>query len=256
MDTADEVIRLEHVSRLYQMGDTVVHALDDVTLSIRRGEFIAVMGPSGSGKSTLLNVLGCLDTPTSGTYRLDGQSVEKLSEDELAQVRQKKISFVFQTFQLVSRMSAQRNVELPMIFAGVPASERVQRSRAALEAVGLAHRIDHRPDEMSGGERQRVAIARAIVMQPSILLADEPTGNLDSTAGEGIVQLLEKLNAEGLCIVLVTHDPNIGQRARRLVRMQDGRLETDESNAAGTSAAASNANESSEDGPQADGGGA
>jgi putative ABC transport system ATP-binding protein len=228
MDASGEVIRLDHVSRLYEMGDTTVHALDDVSLTIRRGEFIAIMGPSGSGKSTLLNVLGCLDTPTSGTYHLDGQAVENLSEDQLAQVRQRKISFVFQTFQLVSRMSAHRNVELPMIFAGVPAAERAQRSRAALESVGLAHRIDHRPDEMSGGERQRVAIARAIVMQPSILLADEPTGNLDSTAGEGIVTLLKDLNAEGLCIVLVTHDPNIAREARRLLRMRDGRLETDE----------------------------
>jgi len=224
----DVVIRLDHVSRLYSMGDAVVHALDDVSLTIHHGEFIAVMGPSGSGKSTLLNVLGCLDTPTSGTYQLDGESVEKLSEDTLAHVRQKKISFVFQTFQLVSRMSAQRNVELPMIFAGVVQEERVRRAREALQSVGLAERMRHRPDEMSGGERQRVAIARAIVMKPAILLADEPTGNLDSTAGKGIVDLLQQLNTEGLCIVLVTHDPNVAQEAQRILRMRDGRLETDE----------------------------
>jgi putative ABC transport system ATP-binding protein len=222
------VIRLEHVTRLYHMGDAEVRALDDVTLAIARGEFVAVMGPSGSGKSTLLNVIGCLDTPTSGTYVLDGEAVQSLSDDQLADVRQRKISFIFQTFQLVSRMTALRNVELPMIFAGVDPAERHTRARQSLESVGLGHRITHRPDEMSGGERQRVAIARAIVMRPSILLADEPTGNLDTTSGKGIVDLLRRLNADGLSIVLVTHDPNVANQAKRILRMRDGRMESDE----------------------------
>ncbi len=221
------VIRLDRVSRLYPMGDSVVHALDDVSLSIRHGEFIAVMGPSGSGKSTLLNVIGCLDTPTSGTYVLDGEAVEHLSEDALAHVRQRKVSFIFQTFHLIPRMTAERNVELPMIFSGVQPEERSARAREALESVGLGARSRHRPDEMSGGERQRVAVARAIVMRPRILLADEPTGNLDSASGKGIVDLLKKLNAEGLCVVLVTHDPAIAEEAQRILRMRDGKLETD-----------------------------
>jgi putative ABC transport system ATP-binding protein len=233
---ADTVIALEHVSRVYPVGDSEVRALDDVSLTIQRGEFIAVMGPSGSGKSTLLNVLGCLDTPSSGTYRLDGEAVESLTDDQLADVRQRKISFVFQTFHLVPRMTAARNVELPMIFAGIEPHERHARAARALANVGLGHRVDHRPDQMSGGERQRVAIARAVVMAPSILLADEPTGNLDTKSGQEIVNLLKGLNAEGLSIVLVTHDPGIGGQARRIVRMRDGRIEADEMNgaAAGT----------------------
>jgi putative ABC transport system ATP-binding protein len=221
------VIALDHVSRIYPVGDSEVRALDDVSLEIERGDFIAVMGPSGSGKSTLLNVLGCLDTPTSGHYRLDGEPVESLDEDRLADVRQRKISFVFQTFHLVPRMTAARNVELPMIFAGVEPEERRRRVEKALERVGLSHRIHHRPDQLSGGERQRVAIARAVVMEPSILLADEPTGNLDTKSGREIVRLLKELNAQGLSIVLVTHDPNIGSEARRIVRMRDGRIEPD-----------------------------
>ncbi len=224
------VIALEHVSRVYPVGDTQVRALDDVSLEVRRGEFVAVMGPSGSGKSTLLNVLGCLDTPTSGHYRLDGEAVEALSDDQLADVRQRKISFVFQTFHLVPRMTAARNVELPMIFAGVEPDARRARVERALKRVGLGHRMDHRPDQMSGGERQRVAIARAVVMEPSILLADEPTGNLDSKSGQEIVDLLKELNGQGLCIVLVTHDPNVGNQAERVVRMRDGRIESDAAN--------------------------
>ncbi len=221
---ADEVIRLDAVTRVFQVGDSEVRALDGVSLVVRRGESIALMGPSGSGKSTLLNVLGCLDTPTSGRYVLDGEAVEKLSDDQLADVRQRKIGFVFQAYHLVARMTAARNVELPMIFAGVPPADRRRRAEEALATVGLAHRLGHRPDQLSGGERQRVAIARATVMRPSILLADEPTGNLDSRSGGEILAALEALNAAGLTLVLVTHDPNVAARARRQLRMRDGRL--------------------------------
>jgi putative ABC transport system ATP-binding protein len=221
------VIQLEHIVRQYQVGESIVRALDDVSLTIHRGEFVALMGPSGSGKSTLLNMLGCLDTPTSGTYVLDGEPVQSLSEDRLAEIRQKKIGFIFQAYHLVPRMTAARNVELPLIFAGVEPRERKARIRSALERVGLAHRIDHRPNQLSGGERQRVAIARSLVMQPAILLADEPTGNLDSKSGGEIVALLEDLNASGLTIVLVTHDPAIGMHAARVLHLRDGRLEGD-----------------------------
>jgi len=222
---AETVIALEHIVREYVVGESIVRALNDVSLSIRRGEFVALMGPSGSGKSTLLNVLGCLDTPTSGVYRLDSQPVQSLSEDELAQVRQKKIGFIFQSYHLVPRMTAARNVELPMIFAGMEPRERKTKIKTALERVGLAHRIDHRPGQLSGGERQRVAIARALVMEPAILLADEPTGNLDTKSGGEIVALIEKLNAGGLTIVLVTHDPGVGSHAGRVLNMRDGKLE-------------------------------
>jgi len=221
---ADEVIRLDAVTRVFQVGDSEVRALDGVSLVVRRGESIALMGPSGSGKSTLLNVLGCLDTPTSGRYVLDGEAVEKLSDDQLADVRQRKIGFVFQAYHLVARMTAARNVELPMIFAGVPPAERRRRAEEALATVGLAHRLAHRPDQLSGGERQRVAIARATAMRPSILLADEPTGNLDSRSGGEILAALEALNAACLTLVLVTHDPNVAARAKRQLRMRDGRL--------------------------------
>jgi putative ABC transport system ATP-binding protein len=217
------VIRLEHVVRAYQVGDAEVRALDDVSLAIRTGEFVALMGPSGSGKSTLLNVLGCLDTPTSGAYLLDGEPVQSLSEDQLAAVRQKKIGFIFQAYHLVPRMSAARNVELPLIFAGVDPKLRREKVRTAIAQVGLTHRIDHKPTQLSGGERQRVGIARAMVMEPSILLADEPTGNLDSKSGDEIVALLERLNSGGLTIVLVTHDPRVGDHAGRMLRMRDGK---------------------------------
>jgi len=222
------IIALEDVSRTYRMGESDVRALDRVSLTIARGEFVAIMGPSGSGKSTLLNVLGCLDSPSAGRYLLDGEAVEHLSEDQLAEVRQRRISFIFQTFHLVARMTALRNVELPMIFAGTPPAERRARAERALEQVGLAPRKTHRPDQLSGGERQRVAIARAIVMEPTILLADEPTGNLDSASGGEIVSLLKALNARGLSIVLVTHDPGIAAEAQRVVRMRDGRIIADE----------------------------
>jgi putative ABC transport system ATP-binding protein len=185
------------------------------------------MGPSGSGKSTLLNILGCLDTPTSGAYRLEGEPVQSLSEDRLAEVRQKNIGFIFQAYHLVPRMTAVRNVELPLIFAGVEPRVRRDKVRAALEAVGLAARMRHRPDQLSGGERQRVAIARAMVMEPRILLADEPTGNLDSRSGGEIVALLERLNANGLTIVLVTHDPGVGSHAARILNMRDGKIAED-----------------------------
>jgi len=220
----DSVIRLEDVTRVFQVGDSEVRALDGVSLEVRRGESIALMGPSGSGKSTLLNVLGCLDTPTGGRYVLDGEAVEKLTEDQLADVRQRKIGFVFQAYHLVARMTALRNVELPMIFAGVPPAERRRRAEEALVSVGLAHRLTHRPEQLSGGERQRVAIARATVMRPSILLADEPTGNLDTKSGSEILAVLDGLNAAGLTLVIVTHDPRVGARARRLLRMRDGRF--------------------------------
>ncbi|MDZ4806627.1 MAG: ABC transporter ATP-binding protein [Candidatus Eisenbacteria bacterium] len=222
---APPAIRLEHLNREFHVGESIVKALDDVSLTIDGGEFVSLMGPSGSGKSTLLNVLGCLDTPTSGRYWLDGVPVESLSEDKLAGVRQKKLSFIFQSYHLVTRMTAARNVELPMIFAGLHPKERRGRIARALDIVGLSHRVDHRPTQLSGGERQRVAIARAIVMEPSILLADEPTGNLDSKSGKEIVALLKQLNSNGLTIVLVTHDPNVGGVADRTLRMMDGRLE-------------------------------
>jgi putative ABC transport system ATP-binding protein len=222
-----EVIRLENVSRLYKVGDSEVHALDGVSLRILRGDFVALMGPSGSGKSTLLNVIGCLDTPSSGAYTLDGEPVQGLSESRLAEIRRKKLGFIFQSYHLVPRMSAIRNVELPMILAGVPPAERHPRARASLESVGLAHRAHHRPDQLSGGERQRVAIARAMVSNPRILLADEPTGNLDSKTGAEIVALLERLNREGLTIVLVTHDAAIASRAGRLLQLRDGKLVSD-----------------------------
>ena len=218
------IIRLDHVSRVYQVGESEVRALNDVSLSIAPGEFAAIMGPSGSGKSTMLNVLGCLDTPSSGSYVLDGEAVEHLSEDQLAEVRQRKIGFIFQSYHLVGRMTAARNVELPLILAGIEPKARRERVRAALDAVGLAPRMTHRPSQLSGGERQRVAIARAMVMEPRILLADEPTGNLDTKSGEGIVALLERLNREGLTLVLVTHDPRVATHARRVLNMRDGEI--------------------------------
>jgi putative ABC transport system ATP-binding protein len=215
-------IRLEDVSRVYQVGDSEVRALDRVNTVIERGDFVAIMGPSGSGKSTLLQVLGCLDSPTSGRYVLEGDAVEGLPESRLAEIRQRRIGFVFQSYHLIPRMTAARNVELPLILAGVEPEVRRRRVDAALARVGLADRADHRPDQLSGGERQRVAIARALIQQPAILLADEPTGNLDSKTGREIVDTLEALHHEGLTIVLVTHDPGVAARAHRLLRMRDG----------------------------------
>jgi putative ABC transport system ATP-binding protein len=222
-----EIVRLENVTRVYQVGASEVRALDGVTLHIHAGDFVALMGPSGSGKSTLLNVIGCLDRPTSGAYFLEGEPVQALSEDRLAEVRRRTMAFIFQAYHLVPRMTAIRNVELPLILSGVEPSERRGRARAALESVGLAGRFEHRPDQLSGGERQRVAIARAMVTRPRVLLADEPTGNLDSRTGAEIVAVLEKLNEGGLTIALVTHDPGVASHARRLLRMRDGRLLSD-----------------------------
>ena len=218
------LLSIESVRRVYRVGDDDVHALDGVSLTIRRGEFVALMGPSGSGKSTLLNVLGCLDRPTSGRYVLDGTPVESLGEPELAAVRRRLIGFIFQAYHLVPRMSAARNVELPLILAGMPPRERALRVREMLDRVGLTARARHRPDQLSGGERQRVAIARAMAPGPSLLLADEPTGNLDSRTGDEIMDVLARLHAAGLTIVMVTHDPRMGERAERTLRMRDGRI--------------------------------
>jgi putative ABC transport system ATP-binding protein len=218
------MIRLDQVSRTFHVGGRPVHALREVDLHLEAGGYASIMGPSGSGKSTLLNLLGCLDRPTSGTYALDGQDVSRLDEAALTQVRRHKIGFVFQSFHLVPRLTAAGNVELPMTFAGVDRAQRHERVARALDAVGLVERRDHRPEQLSGGERQRVAIARAVVMTPSIILADEPTGNLDTKAGSEVIAILEQMNARGLTLVLVSHDPEIAGRARRRLRMQDGRL--------------------------------
>ncbi len=218
------MIELSGVGRAYEVGGEVLHALRDVDETIDSGDYVALMGPSGSGKSTLLNVMGCLDQPTSGTYRLDGREVGSLTEDELSEVRRHKIGFVFQSFHLIPRLSAVENVALPMMLAGVSVAERRKRALEALETVGLAKRADHRPNEISGGEAQRVAIARATIMRPAILLADEPTGNLDSASGATVVALLEELNAQGLTLVVVTHDPNMAARAKRVLLMRDGRI--------------------------------
>jgi putative ABC transport system ATP-binding protein len=218
------VIRLEEVTRVFDVGGRPLHALDGVTEHIRPGEHVAIMGPSGSGKSTLLNVIGCLDRPTSGRYWLDGREVGQLDDAALTDVRRNLIGFVFQSFHLVPRLSAAENVELPMIFAGVPRGERRARARAGLDAVGLEARADHRPDQLSGGERQRVAIARAVVMHPRVLLADEPTGNLDTASGRQVLDLLDGLHAAGLTLVVVTHDRSVGRRAGRIVEMVDGRI--------------------------------
>ncbi len=219
------MIELEHVGRRYHIGEETLNALDDVSEKIADGDYVAVMGPSGSGKSTLLNIIGCLDRPTSGRYRIDGVDVGSLSEDELCRVRRETIGFVFQTFQLVARLSAEENVGFPMLFAGIPRGERRERVAAALAAVGLTHRAAHRPAELSGGERQRVAIARATVLRPRVLLADEPTGNLDRSAGRQVMEVLESMNDDGLTLMVVTHDPAIAVRARRALLMEDGRID-------------------------------
>jgi putative ABC transport system ATP-binding protein len=218
------MIELEDVWRTYEVGDEPLHALKGVSVAIPAGDYVAVMGPSGSGKSTLLNVVGCLDRPSSGSYRLDGDEVGSLSDEALSAVRRHKIGFVFQSFHLIGRLTAQENVALPLVLAGVAPGERQLRATAALEAVGLAHRAGHKPAELSGGESQRVAIARATILRPRILLADEPTGNLDTAAGRQVMELLEGMNADGLTLVVVTHDPNIGRRARRVIVLRDGQV--------------------------------
>lgn len=226
--SAPAMISLRGISRTYDVGGRPVRALRDFDLDIGAGEYVSIMGPSGSGKSTLLNIVGCLDRPNSGSYKLDGEETADLSETELSRVRRHKIGFVFQFFHLVPRLTAVENVELPMVFAGTDASERRERAAHAIGSVGLADRMHHRPDQLSGGERQRVAVARAMVMDPAILLADEPTGNLDSASGAEIVELIETMNAHGLTLLVVTHDPAIGGRARRRIRLADGVKAADE----------------------------
>lgn len=222
------LIRLDRISRYYRMGAETIRALEEVSLTIDRGEYVAIMGPSGSGKSTLMNLLGCLDTPTSGIYELNGLNVSEMDDNQLAEVRNREIGFVFQTFNLLPRATALRNVELPLIYAGVAAEERRQRALEALERVGLGGRVNHKPTELSGGQGQRVAIARALVNRPSILLADEPTGNLDSKTGMEIMAIFNDLAATGHTIILVTHEEDIAHCARRIIRLRDGRIASDE----------------------------
>jgi putative ABC transport system ATP-binding protein len=222
------MIELAGVHRTYVVGGSSVHALNDVNLQIGAGDYVSIMGPSGSGKSTLLHILGCLDRPSAGCYRFAGEETGRLNEAQLSRLRRCQIGFVFQFFHLVPRLTAAANVELPMMFAGVPPDERRQRVRQALDKVGLTARSDHRPDQLSGGEQQRVAIARAVVMSPALLLADEPTGNLDHTSGGEIVHLMEQMNESGLTLLVVTHDPLVGGRARRRIQLSDGNVVSDE----------------------------
>ncbi|OIR17765.1 macrolide export ATP-binding/permease protein MacB [mine drainage metagenome] len=230
-DVNQSLITLRGISRTFALGDSQVHALRNVDLHVSPGEYIAVMGPSGSGKSTLLNLLGLLDRPDIGTYHLEGRDVTTLNPDELAKVRSERIGFIFQSFHLVPRLTAAANIELPLTLAGVSADERAKRVAQALKEYGLTDRAQHRPNELSGGQRQRVAIARATVQRPAVLLADEPTGNLDRVTGEEVVRLLEALNAQGTTLVIVTHDPALGARARRQIKMEDGNIVSDTMNA-------------------------
>jgi len=222
------MINIKNVTKVYQMGEVEVHALRGVSLNIENGDFLTIMGPSGSGKSTLMNVLGCLDAPTDGNYYLYDEDVSQLSDTQLARVRNKEIGFVFQQFNLLPRTSALRQVELPLMYAGASSRERRLRAREALEIVGLGDRMGHRPDELSGGQQQRVAIARALVTQPSIIMADEPTGNLDTKSGEEILRIFEQLNEQGITIIFVTHDPEIAAYSRRTIHIRDGLIEKDE----------------------------
>ncbi len=228
------MIALDGISRVFEVGDQRVHALREVVLGVEAGEYLAILGPSGSGKSTLMHLLGLLDRPSAGSYRLEDHEVADLDETEQARLRREKIGFVFQFFHLVPRMTAAQNIELPMILAGVPPAERRPRIEAALESFGLTDRAHHRPDQLSGGQRQRVAIARATILQPAIILADEPTGNLDRATGHEVIELLESRRRQGLTLLIVTHDPEIGERARRRIRMSDGRIVEDRHDGRGT----------------------
>ena len=223
----DAIIEIRNLTKTYDMGATAVHALSEVNLCVATGEYVAIMGPSGSGKSTLLNILGCLDVPTSGSYALGNVLVSELVDDDLARIRNQEIGFVFQTFNLLPRANALGNVELPLIYSGLPAHQRREQAARALDSVGLAERIEHRPNELSGGQKQRVAIARALVNEPSIILADEPTGALDSRTGDEIMDLFDQVHASGNTILLVTHEEHLARRSHRIVRFRDGRIESD-----------------------------
>lgn len=224
------IIHIENISKIYEMGAEKVFALRDVTLDIHENEYVAIMGPSGSGKSTLMNILGCLDTPTDGIYYFEEDNVSELDDNDLADIRNKKIGFVFQTFNLLARSNALKNVELPLVYSGMSKSKRTEQAEATLESVGLGDRMGHNPNELSGGQRQRVAIARALVTNPSIILADEPTGNLDTKTGEDIMKLFAELNKKGNTIILVTHEEDIALHAHRIIRLRDGLIESDEIN--------------------------
>ena len=224
------MIELRGITKEYHMGTQTIHALRGVDLAVRDGEFVAIMGPSGSGKSTLMNMIGCLDQPTNGTYKLDGIDVSQMSDDELAQVRNRRVGFVFQNYNLLPRTPAVNQVALPLMYAGYGRRERRQRAEEALRAVGLGDRLDHRPDELSGGQQQRVAIARALAAEPTIILADEPTGNLDTASGEEILDIFDDLNARGITLIFVTHDPEVAERARRTVLLRDGSIVSDQDN--------------------------
>lgn len=224
------LVEIQDISKIYNPGENEVRALDHISLTIQKGEFVAIIGQSGSGKSTLMNMIGCLDVPTEGTYILNGQNVSKLSDNDLSDIRNQEIGFIFQGFNLIANLTAQENVELPLIYRGVPKKERHELSVAALKKVGLAHRMDHRPSEMSGGQQQRVAIARAIAQAPPVILADEPTGNLDSASSMEILDILKQLHAENRTVILITHDNDIAKQAKRVIRIKDGKIERDYEN--------------------------
>ena len=229
-ETMSALVEIQDISKTYNPGENEVRALDHISLTIQKGEFVAIIGQSGSGKSTLMNMIGCLDVPTEGTYILNGQNVSKLSDNELSDIRNQEIGFIFQGFNLIANLTAQENVELPLIYRGVPKKERHELSVAALKKVGLAHRMDHRPSEMSGGQQQRVAIARAIAQAPPVILADEPTGNLDSASSMEILDILKQLHAENRTVILITHDNDIAKQAKRVIRIKDGKIERDYEN--------------------------